>query len=69
MTNQFTELETITDEELMAASGGIIAASLGLIRGIGGAIGRIPKKAPGQLVNGLTDAVTSQGDLQDLVYH
>ena len=44
MTNQFTELETIADEELIAASGGVIGAVLGLIRGIGGAIGRIPKK-------------------------
>ena len=67
MTNQFTKLETIADEELMAASGGVIAAGLGLIRGIGTAISRNPK-VTGRLVNGLTDAVTSQGDLQDLEY-
>ena len=65
MTNQFTELETITDEELLAASGGGIAAGLRAFRGIGTAISRNPK-ATGQLVNGLTDAVTSHGDLQDL---
>tara|TARA_B100001939_G_scaffold268472_1_gene236027 strand:+ start:297 stop:509 length:213 start_codon:yes stop_codon:yes gene_type:complete len=67
MTNQFTELETIADEELMTAAGGIGFLPLVFtgVRAIGGAMARNPK-ATSQLVNGLADAVTSHGDLQNL---
>ena len=66
MTNQFTELETITDQELLAASGGGLGKFLagGAKKVIGGI-----KKNPDKVVNGLSaayEALTSNGELQNL---
>ena len=66
MTNQFTELETIADEELLAASGGGLGKILG--GGAKKAFGVI-KKNPDKVVNGLSaahEALTSNGELQNL---
>ena len=66
MTNQFTELETITDEELLAASGGGVGKTLGSFakKGLD-----LIKKHPDKVVNGLSaahEALTSNGELQNL---
>ena len=53
MTNQFTELETITDEELLAASGG--GAGKLIAGGLNTAI-QYGRKNPDKVVNGLTTA-------------